>query len=316
MEHRRLGSTDIEVSVVGLGANNFGSSFVGHLDLPRSRAVVDAALDAGINFIDTADYYGDRGNSEAFLGEILAGRRERVVIATKFGEDMEGRNGDDRAGRGSPAYIRRAIEASLRRLRTDYVDLYLYHRPDGTTPVDETLGALDELVARGVVRAVGCSNFTPGLLGDAARAADERALTPFAVLQNEYSLLERGAERELLPLCGELGMGFIPYFPLASGLLSGKYALGRPAPDGSRLAERPARPGRRAARAGRGAARVRRRARPVAARAGDVLSGLQPARRVGDRGRDAARAGAGERGGRRLAPLGRGTHGDRRAAAR
>ena len=240
MEHRRLGSTDIEVSVVGLGANNFGSSFVGHLDLPRSRAVVDAALDAGINFIDTADYYGDRGNSEAFLGEILAGRRERVVIATKFGEDMEGRNGDDRAGRGSAGYIRRAIEASLRRLRTDYVDLYLYHRPDGTTPVEETLGALDELVARGVVRAVGCSNFTPGLLGEAARAADERALTPFAVLQNEYSLLERGAERELLPLCGDLGMSFVPYFPLASGLLSGKYALGRPAPDGSRLAERPA----------------------------------------------------------------------------
>jgi aryl-alcohol dehydrogenase-like predicted oxidoreductase len=233
VERRPLGTTGIEVSVVGLGCNNFGSSFVGRLDLGRTRAVVDAALDAGVDFLDTADYYGDRGNSEAFLGEVLAGRRDRVVLATKFGEPM---TPDAPAARGAPGYIRGAVEASLRRLRTDHIDLYLYHRPDGVTPVADTLGALDELVRAGLVRAVGCSNFTPALLDEAA-AVD--GVTPFAVLQNEYSLLEREAEAALLPRCAELGMSFVPYFPLASGLLSGKYAAGRPAPAGTRLAEVP-----------------------------------------------------------------------------
>jgi aryl-alcohol dehydrogenase-like predicted oxidoreductase len=232
---RRLGSSGPEVSVVGLGCNNFGS----RVDEAGTRAVVEAALDAGVTLFDTADVYGNRGGSEELLGRALEGRRERVVLATKFGHAMS--SADERVARGSPEYIRRAVEASLRRLRTDWIDLYQYHRPDGVTPIEETLGALDELVAEGKVRFVGSSNFDAQLVQEADALARERDWSPFVSAQNEYSLLERGAEEELLPTCERLGIGVLPYFPLASGLLTGKYRRGEPPPEGSRLAARPER---------------------------------------------------------------------------
>jgi aryl-alcohol dehydrogenase-like predicted oxidoreductase len=222
LEQRRLGPFD--VSVVGLGCNNFG----GRLDLERTRAVVDAALDAGVNFFDTADVYGNRGGSEGFLGELLEGRRDRVVLATKFGNDM----GDGAQAGGSREYMRRAVDASLGRLRTDRIDLLYYHRPDGVTPISETIGAMAELVDEGKVVALGVSNFDVAQLDEAVEAGE------IAALQNEYSLLEREAERDVLPRSRELGVGFVPYFPLASGLLTGKYRRGEPAPEGSRLAGR------------------------------------------------------------------------------
>jgi aryl-alcohol dehydrogenase-like predicted oxidoreductase len=222
LEQRRLGPFD--VSVVGLGCNNFG----GRLNLERTRAVVDAALDAGVNFFDTADVYGNRGGSERFLGELLEGRRDRVVLATKFGNDM----GDGERAGGSREYLRRAVDASLGRLRTDRIELLYYHRPDGVTPVSETIGAMAELVDEGKVVALGVSNFDVGQLEEAVEAGE------IAALQNEYSLLERDAERDVVPRCRELGVGFVPYFPLASGLLTGKYRRGEPAPEGSRLAGR------------------------------------------------------------------------------
>jgi aryl-alcohol dehydrogenase-like predicted oxidoreductase len=215
------------VSVVGLGCNNFGM----RLDLAGTRAVVDAALDAGVTLLDTADTYGE-GNSEAFLGELLQGRRDRVVLATKFGGRMEGRGG------GSGAHIEKAVEASLRRLRTDWIDLYQYHVPDGTTPIEETLGALNELVEAGKVRFVGSSNFSAAQVEEADRIARDGGLAHFTSAQNKYSLLERDAEQELLPACERLGLGFLPYFPLASGLLTGKYKRGEPRPEGARLSDR------------------------------------------------------------------------------
>jgi aryl-alcohol dehydrogenase-like predicted oxidoreductase len=230
VETRRLGGSSIDVSVVGLGCNNFG----GRLDFAGTRAVVEAALAAGITFFDTADVYGERGGSERFLGEILEGRRDRVVLATKFGWDA-GLAGDPP---GSSAYVRRALEASLERLRTEYVDLYYYHRPDGVTPLAETLEAMHELVDDGRVRAIACSNLNTDQLREAHAYAVESG-PEIAALQNQYSLLERGAETELLPLCREYGIGFVPYFPLASGLLTGKYRRGQPPPSGSRLESRP-----------------------------------------------------------------------------
>jgi aryl-alcohol dehydrogenase-like predicted oxidoreductase len=227
MRTRPLPGTGIEVSVVGLGCNNFG----GRIDEEASRAVIDAALDAGVTFLDTADIYGGSGRSEEIIGRALSGRRDRVVLATKFGHDM----GDGEAARGSRAYIRKALEASLRRLQTDRIDLYQYHRPDGVTPVEETLAALDELVREGKVRAIGSSNFSAQLVEQARTAADDRGLTPFATEQSQYSWLRRGAERELLPACERLGLGFIPYFPLASGLLTGKVSHDRPPEPGTRL---------------------------------------------------------------------------------
>jgi aryl-alcohol dehydrogenase-like predicted oxidoreductase len=224
---RRLGQSDLQVTVVGLGCNNFG----GRIDEAASRAVIDAALDAGVTFFDTADVYGNRGGSEEIVGRALEGRRDRVVLATKFGHDL----GDGETARGARPYVRRAIEASLRRLRTDRIDLYQYHRPDGVTPLDETLGALHELVQEGKVRAIGSSNFTAAMVEEAHAAARDRGLTPFASEQSEYSWLKRGAEDELLPACERLGVGFIPYFPLASGILTGKYRKGEPAPEGTRL---------------------------------------------------------------------------------
>lgn len=224
MHTRPIGSLD--VSVVGLGCNNFGRK----LDASGTARVVLAALDAGITFFDTADSYGDT-QSEVFLGRALAGRRNEAVVATKFGSKL-----DERRHGASPAYIRRAVEDSLKRLNTDRIDLYQLHWPDPDVPIADTLGALDELVKAGKVREIGCSNFSPAQLRGAARAARPGATT-FASLQNEYSLLHRDPEAEILPLCRELGVAFIPYFPLSSGLLTGKYRKGEPPPAGSRIAE-------------------------------------------------------------------------------
>ena len=236
MRTRRLGESALEVSVVGLGCNNFG----GRIDDAASRAVIDAALDVGVTFFDTADSYGHGGGSEEIIGRALEGRRDEVVLATKFGSDL----GDGETARGARPYIRKAVQASLRRLRTDRIDLYQYHRPDGVTPVEETLEALDELVREGTVRAVGSSNFTAASVAEASTVAEERGLTPFATEQSEYSWLVRDAEDALLPTCERLGVGFIPYFPLASGLLTGKYLRNEPPPPGTRLHGREVQPDR------------------------------------------------------------------------
>lgn len=221
METRRIGS--LEVSLVGLGCNNFGW----RIDANATANVVHAALDAGINFFDTANTYGG-GQSEEFLGRALGGRRSDIILATKFGMKMP----DGRMG-ARPEYVRQAIEESLRRLGTGYIDLYQLHQPDPTVPVADTLGAMDELVRAGKVREIGCSNFS----GDQLRAAAE-AVRPgaarFASVQNQYSLFHREPERDVLPECERQGIAFIPYFPLANGLLSGKYRKQRPMPPGSR----------------------------------------------------------------------------------
>jgi aryl-alcohol dehydrogenase-like predicted oxidoreductase len=229
---RRLGDSELEVSVVGLGCNNFGR----RLDRDGTAAVLEAALEAGITFFDTADIYGGGGASEELMGEALAGRREEFVIATKFGMEMEGVEGVPSAARGSREYVRWAVEGSLRRLRVDRIDLYQYHQPDGRTPIAETLAALDELVREGVVGAIGCSNFSAGELEEADRVAREQGLARFVTLQNEYSLLERGIEAEVAPACERLGVSILPYFPLYKGLLTGKYRRGERAPQGTRLA--------------------------------------------------------------------------------
>jgi aryl-alcohol dehydrogenase-like predicted oxidoreductase len=230
MRMRRLGNEGPEVSVVGLGCNNFGRV----VDLEGTRAVVDAALDAGVTLFDTANTYGNRGGSESFLGEVLEGRRDRVVLATKFGSDM----GDGTKARGSREYIRKAIDESLQRLRTDYVDLYQYHTPDRVTPFEETFGALDELVREGKVRYVGHSNLQAAEVEEVDALARERGRTHPVSAQNEYSFLRREAEEKLLPTCERLGLGVLPYFPLASGLLTGKYRRGAPHPEGARLTGR------------------------------------------------------------------------------
>jgi aryl-alcohol dehydrogenase-like predicted oxidoreductase len=227
---RPLGDSGLEVAVVGLGANNFGR----RVDLDGTRAVLDAALEQGVSFVDTADIYGGAGASEELVGQVLEGRRDQVVLATKFGMDM----GDGKGPRGSRDYVHQAAEASLRRLRTDVIDYYWYHQPDGVTPIEETLGALNELIQAGQVRAIGASNFSAQQLEEADRVAREGGLTRFTAVQNEYSLLVRAAARDVLPTCRRLGIAFIPYFPLASGLLTGKYRRGQPAPGGTRLASR------------------------------------------------------------------------------
>jgi aryl-alcohol dehydrogenase-like predicted oxidoreductase len=227
IETRPLGHSGIQVSVVGLGCNQFG----GRLDLSGTRDVIDAAISHGITFLDTADRYGNT-KSEEFIGEVLKGRRDEVVLATKFGLDL----GDGWTGpRGAPDYIHHAVENSLRRLRTDVIDLYWYHRPDGVTPIGDTLAGLDELVKAGKVRAIGASNFSAAQIHEGERAAGERGLTRFTAIQNEYSLLHREPERDVLALCEELELAFIPYYPLASGLLTGKYHRDQAAPAGARL---------------------------------------------------------------------------------
>ena len=225
-----MGVEGPEVSAVGLGTNNIGM----RLDLEATRAVVDAALDEGITLIDTADIYGNKGGSERILGEVLEGRRDRVVLATKFGGDME----DGTTARGSRDYIHRAIDASLQRLRTDHVDLYQYHTPDRSTPFEETFGALDELVKEGKTRYVGHSNLEPHEIEEVDELARKNGWARPVSAQNRYSLLRREAEDGLLPVCERLGLGFLPYFPLASGLLTGKYHRGQERPQGTRLSER------------------------------------------------------------------------------
>jgi aryl-alcohol dehydrogenase-like predicted oxidoreductase len=211
------------VTVVGLGCNNFG----GRIAEDATHAVVDAALDAGIGFFDTADSYGNKGGSEELLGKALRGRRDRIVLATKFGKPM----GDGAERRGSRDYVRAALEASLRRLQTETIDLYQHHEEDPATPLSETIGALEELAGEGKIRAYGTSNYRPETLEHARALAGEA----YASEQGEYSWLERGAERELLPACERLGLGFIPFFPLASGLLTGKVTRDEPPAEGTRL---------------------------------------------------------------------------------
>ena len=230
MRYRRLGDSGLAVSVVGLGCNNFGR----RIDVDATRRVVDAALDAGVTFFDTADVYGE---SETFLGEVLAGRRDQVVLATKFGLPLRGALGNDRDARGSRWYVRRAIERSLRRLRTDHVDLYQMHRPDPLTPVEETLSALTELVREGKVRYLGSSNFSGWQVVDADWTARSRGLERFVSAQNEYSLVDTTAEKELVPALQHVRAGLLPYFPLANGLLTGKYTRDGGRPQGARLGD-------------------------------------------------------------------------------
>lgn len=230
MRFRQLGESGLTVSVIGLGGNNFG----GRIGLEETRGVVDAALDCGVTLIDTADIYGNQGGSEELLGQVLAGRREHVVLATKFGMDM----GDGTVARGSRKYIRRAVEASLRRLQTDYIDLYQYHQPDGITPLEETLAALNDLVIAGKVRYLGSSNFAGWQIADADWIARSGHQARFVSAQNHYNLLERDVEREVIPSCVNRGVGVLPYFPLANGLLTGKYRRGQEPPQGTRLSGR------------------------------------------------------------------------------
>jgi aryl-alcohol dehydrogenase-like predicted oxidoreductase len=235
MRYGSLGESGLQVSVVGLGCNNFGS----RLDVDGTRAVVDTAIEAGITLFDTSDTYGAGGGSERALGEILGTRRDQVVLATKFGHQKADMGYGPAAGaKGGRAYIRRAVTESLRRLHTDYIDLYQLHTPDPVTPVEETLAALHELVVEGKVRYLGHSNFTGWQLADAAHLAAKNGRTPFISAQNHWSLLERAAEAEVVPAARHFGLGVLPYFPLANGLLTGKVRSGREVPAGSRLAAR------------------------------------------------------------------------------
>ncbi|WP_156222432.1 aldo/keto reductase [Pseudactinotalea suaedae] len=238
MTYRQLGRSGLTVSTVGLGCNAFGTTILPD-DVP---AVVDAALEAGITLFDTADVYGgEPGMSEQLLGKALGSRRDAVVVATKFGMDMRGANGPDWGVRGSRRYIRTAVEASLRRLGTDHIDLYQMHRYDDATPLEETLAALHELVLEGKVRYLGSSNFTGWQIVDADWIARTAGGSPMISVQNAYSLLERGVESEVIPAAEHVGAGMLPYFPLASGLLTGKYRRGEAAPEGTRLTQRPER---------------------------------------------------------------------------
>ena len=233
MRYRALGNSGLVVSVAGLGCNNFGR----RLDVAATRAVVDAAIDSGITLLDTADIYGGAGQSEEILGEVLEGRWDQVVLATKFGSQGADMGYGPAAGaKGGRAYIRRAVEQSLRRLRTDHIDLYQIHTPDPHTPIEETLSALDDLVTQGKVRYIGNSNFTGWMIADADWTSRNEHLSRFVSAQNNYSLLERRVEHEVTPACSQFGLGMLPYFPLASGLLTGKYKRGEAPAEGTRLA--------------------------------------------------------------------------------
>jgi aryl-alcohol dehydrogenase-like predicted oxidoreductase len=234
MTYRPLGSSGLMVSTVGIGCNALSR----RVDLDGTRAIVRAALDAGVTLFDTADIYGiEPGASEAMLGEALGADRQDVIVATKFGMDMRGANGPDWGVRGSRRYIRRAVEASLRRLRTDYIDLYQLHSPDPITPIEETLAALHELVLEGKVRNIGSSNLAGWQVVDADWTAKAGGFERFVSAQNKYSLLDRDIEDELVPACERVGVGILPFFPLEFGLLTGKYRRGQEAPEGSRLAQ-------------------------------------------------------------------------------
>lgn len=233
MEKRRLGNSGLLVSVVGLGCNNFGG-MKQSLDTEGVRRIVHAAIDAGVNFFDTSDSYGQNGGSEIALGEVLSGGlRDEVVLATKFASPLD-REKTTRYN-GSRAYIMKAVEDSLRRLKTDYIDLYQYHFPDPYTPIEETLRALDDLVHQGKVRYIGCSNLAPWQIMDGWWTSKHHNLYGFISHQAEYSLLERGAEETLFPVLDRTGISLLPYFPLASGLLTSKYRKGQPIPEGTRM---------------------------------------------------------------------------------
>ncbi|MGA8277867.1 MAG: aldo/keto reductase [Rhodanobacteraceae bacterium] len=230
LQKRQLGNSNLEVSLVGLGCNNFGA----RIDLDAARKVVDAALDHGITLFDTADIYGSKcGASESVLGQALGGRRSQIVLATKFGKPMDDA---DSQPRGTRKYIAQAAEASLRRLGTDWIDLYQMHEPDAHTPIEETLRALDDLVQNGKVRVIGCSNFSAMQVKEAQQTARDTGLTGFISCQDEYSLVERGIESDRLPVMKAEGLGLLPYFPLASGLLTGKYRRNAELPEQSRFA--------------------------------------------------------------------------------
>ncbi len=235
MRYRALGNSGLTVSTVGLGCNNFGR----RLNVEQTRAVVVAAIEAGITLLDTAETYGGAGRSEEILGEVLAGRRDQVVVATKFGSQGGDMGYGPAAGaKGGRGYIRRAVEHSLRRLQTDYIDLYQIHTPDPVTPIEETLEALSELVRAGLVRYIGHSNFSGLQTAAAAAAARDLGAVPFVSAQNHWSLLERAAETDVVPAALQYGLGVLPFFPLANGLLTGKVRRGMPPPEGSRLAGR------------------------------------------------------------------------------
>lgn len=232
MEIRNLGSTGLRVSAVGIGCNNFG----GRLDAEATRKVIYKAIDLGITLFDTADVYGDRGGSETAMGQVLGTRRKDIVLATKFGMQMD----NDGVKKGaSRRYIMNAVEDSLKRLQTDYIDLYQQHDYDPRTPIDETLRALDDLVRQGKVRYIGCSNLPAWRVAEAALTAKAINVTPFASIQDEYSLVVRGIEKELQPAARAYNLGILPYFPLASGLLTGKYKRGESAPADTRFAKVP-----------------------------------------------------------------------------
>ncbi|GAA1676148.1 aldo/keto reductase [Fodinicola feengrottensis] len=234
MRYQTLGDSGLMVSAVGLGLNNVGY----RIDREQTRAVLDTAAEVGITLLDTADSYGfsaGPGASERIVGEVLKGRRDDFVLATKFGSNMSGLNGNDFGARGSRRYIRRAVEGSLQRLQTDYIDLYQYHRPDNITPIAETLAALHELVQEGKIRYIGSSNFSGWQVADAAWTAETSGLTSFISEQSEYSLARREIEREVVPAAERFGVDILPYFPLASGVLTGKVGRDRKAPKGSRL---------------------------------------------------------------------------------
>ncbi len=227
MEFRQLGKSGLTVSVVGLGCNNFG----GRCDFEQTEEVINAAIENGITFFDTADIYGGHGGSESFMGMILKGRREQIVLGSKFGMDM----GTSDIARGSRRYVRKAIEASLRRLHTDYLDLYQFHAPDPNTPIEETLSALDELVKEGKVRYIGSSNFAGWQIAEAELVSRINNTERFISAQNHYSLVEHSVEKEVVPACVNFGIGVLPYYPLASGLLTGKFRKGEEPPQGTRL---------------------------------------------------------------------------------
>ena len=238
MDYRPLGRSGLMVSAVGIGTNAFSR----RVDQDGVDAILDAAQDTGVTLLDTADIYGGKpGGSEELLGNALQGRRDDFVVATKFGMDMQGANGADHGVRGSRRYVRRAVEASLRRLQTDHIDLYQLHAPDPVTPLAETLEALTELVREGKVRYVGCSNFAGWQVADAAWIAETKGLEAFVSVQNRYSLLDRTVEDEVAPAAERFGLGILPFFPLEYGLLTGKYTRGDDAPSGSRAALDPSR---------------------------------------------------------------------------
>jgi aryl-alcohol dehydrogenase-like predicted oxidoreductase len=233
MDYRPLGSSGLMVSAVGIGCNALGR----RVDQDGVVSILSAARDNGVTLLDTADIYGgEPGQSETMLGEALQGQRDEFVLATKFGMDMQGANGEDYGALGSRRYVRRAVEASLRRLQTDHIDLYQLHRPDPLTPIEETLEALTDLVREGKVLYIGCSNFDGWQVADASWTSSTAGLASFVSVQNEYSLLDRSVEDEVAPACERFGLGILPFFPLARGLLTGKYQRGAAAPQGSRAA--------------------------------------------------------------------------------